>query len=253
MVVAGRIGSVHRVGVSEVADQLRSTARAADGAAGYFPALYARVTERVVEGIAEHRFEDGARMDEFVTRFAGRYLSAARDPSGRARCWQACWEVANDGSLLIVQHLLLGINAHVNFDLPQAVAELAAERGQLSDVRGDFDAVNTILAETSVGVLRDLDHVARWTNEVAALGGGRLFNFSLRRARDQAWQAAEHLVALDDGGRRAYVVELDELVSVLAYLVTRPAFPVSLLLGVARRLEDRDPADVVSALLGGPA
>jgi Family of unknown function (DUF5995) len=241
------------MGVNEVADQLRATARAAEGAAGYFPALYARVTDRVIEGIAEHRFDDGARMDEFVTRFAGRYLAAAGEPSGRARCWQACWDVASDDSLLIVQHLLLGINAHVNFDLPQTVAALALERGQLSDVRGDFDAVNGILAETSVGVLRDLDHVARWTNEVAALGGGRLFNFSLHEARDQAWRAAERLVVLDEDGQRAYDDDLDELVSVLAYLVTRPAFPVSLLVGVARRLETRDPSDVVAALLGAAA
>ena len=236
--------------LSAVAEQLRETARAADGPAGYFPALYARVTDRVVQGIAQDRFDDGARMDEFVARFAGRYLAAARDPSERARCWQACWDVATDGSLLIVQHLLLGINAHVNFDLPPTVAELATERGGLADVRGDFDAVNTILAETSTGVLRDLDHVARWTNEVAALGGGRLFNFSLHRARDEAWRSAQRLVALDGDARRTYLEQLDELVSVLAYLITQPLFPASLLIGLARRLESRDPSEVVAALLG---
>jgi hypothetical protein len=234
--------------VSDVAEQLRETAREANSPAGYFPALYARVTDRVVAGIAEDRFTDGARMDEFVVRFAGRYLAAAS-----ARCWQASWDVASNSSLLIVQHLLLGINAHVNFDLPQAVAALALERGNLSDVRGDFDAVNAILAETSTGVLRDLDRVARWTNEAAALGGGRVFNFSLERTRDEAWRAAERIVALDDDGRRAYIAELDELVSVLAYLVTQPLFPASLLIPLARRLESRDPADVVAALLGGPS
>jgi hypothetical protein len=237
--------------VGDVAEQLRVIARGAGGALGYFPALYARVTDRVVAGIAEGRFDDGPRMGAFVSRFAGRYIAAVDGDSGRARCWQACWDVAGDGSLLIVQHLLLGINAHVNFDLPQTVVESAQERGGLVAVRGDFDMVNVLLAETATGVLRDLDRVARWTNEVASLGGGRVFNFSLRRARAEAWTTAEQFVSLEGDERSGRVSDLDELVAVLAYLITRPVFPASLLVGLARRLESRDPAEVVGVLLDG--
>jgi hypothetical protein len=100
-------------------------------------------------------------------------------------------------------------------------------------------------------VLHDLDRVSRWTNEVATLGGGRLFNFSLRVARDQAWGAAGRLYPLDADGAAAYRAELDRLVSVLAFLVTRPVLPLRLLLPLARRLEERDPRTVTAALLGG--
>ncbi len=44
--------------------------------------------------------------------------------------------------------------------------------------------------------------------------------------------------------------ELDRLVSTLAYLVTRPALPVRVLLLVVRRFEVRDPPRVTAALLG---
>ena len=37
----------------------------------------------------------------------------------------------DEEKLLIVQHLLLGINAHVNHDLALAVVEMAAERGEI--------------------------------------------------------------------------------------------------------------------------
>ena len=85
--------------------------------------------------------------------------------------------------MLIVQHLLLGINAHVNYDLPRVVVELADERGDLRSMRHDFDAVNDVLAATYAEVVKDLDRVSRWVNGAARLGGGRAFNFSLTLAR----------------------------------------------------------------------
>ena len=81
-------------------------------------------------------------------------------------------------------------------------------------------------------------------------GGGDAFNFSLRVARDQAWRAAVAMHALDDDGRRAYRAELDRLVTVLAYLVTRPPLVVRPLVWLARRMEDDDPVAVTRRLLG---
>ena len=52
--------------------------------------------------------------------------------------------------------------------------------------------------------------------------------------------------------QREYVAELDELVSVLAYLITRPPIPVAVFAFVARFLEQRDPKRVTAGLLGTP-
>ena len=81
----------------------------------------------------------------------------------------------------------MAINAHVNYDLAQAAVEVASHEGSLEAVRSDFDTINDVLATTSVGVIRDLDLVSRWTSEAAWLGGGRFFDFGLREARSQAW------------------------------------------------------------------
>ena len=232
------------------AGELRDIALGCDDAAGYFPAMYPRVTGQIARSIDAGKFDDGPRMDNFATVFATRYTAAFRKTIPRPGCWQASWDAAGDERLLIVQHLLLGINAHVNFDLPQAVVAIARETGGLASVRDDFDAVNDVLAATSVGVLKDLDRVSRWVSEAAALGGDRVFRFSLRVARKQAWEAAERLYRLDGQAEQAYVAELDRLVSVLAYLITHPALPGSLLVPVARRLEQHDPYRVVAALLG---
>ena len=238
--------------IRETADELRTIAQSCTDAAGYFPALYSRVTTQIANSIDAHEFADGDRMNVFATEFASRYIRAWQREIPRPRCWQASWDVADDGSLLIVQQLLLGINAHVNYDLPQAAAEIARESGDLASVHDDFDAVNDVLARVSVGVLGELDRLSHWTSAVAALGGGRAFNFSLRTARAQAWSAAERLYALDDLQQREYVTDLDELVSVLAYLITRPPIPVAVFAFFARFLEQRDPKLVIVGLLGAP-
>lgn len=236
--------------IADTARQLRSLAQAAGDASGYFPALYSRVTARIGDAIAAGSFEDGPRTDRFATVFAARYLAAVDDHATSSRCWQACWNVASDRHLLIVQHLLLGINAHVNYDLAQAVVDVADERGELASIRHDFDVVNDVLAHTYDDVIKDLDRVSRWVNSAARLGGGRAFNFSLKMARSRAWQAATTMYALPADRRRAYADELDRYVSVLAFLITRPSPIVRPLFALGRHLEEHDAAKVVNALLG---
>jgi len=236
--------------IDVVAGELRELALAAANALGYFPALYSQVTNRIGTSIQGGTFHDPAEMDGFACSFASLYIGACDKTIPRPQCWQAAWDVASDGRLLIVQHLLLGINAHVNHDLPLAVVAAADQRGDIGSIRADFDAVNEVLAATYFDVQRELDTVSRWTNLAASIGGGRLFNFSLVVARRRAWDAAQRIYPLDAAGRRSYQIELDRLVSVLAYLITRPAIAIQPLLCMARRLEQHDPHKVTTALLG---
>lgn len=236
--------------IGDTAAELRAVALAATDASGYFPALYSVVTSRIAAAIADGQFEDGPRMDRFATTFAELYVGAHADRAAAARCWRATWDVAGDRRLLIVQHLLLGINAHVNYDLAQAAVAVAGPGGDLATVRPDFDAINDVLADTYTTVIRDLDRVSRWVNVAASMGGGRVFRFSLRVARDRAWDAAVRLHGLDGDGRRRYLAELDDLVSVLAYLVANPGPVPELAARLARRLEEQDPLVVTRALLG---
>jgi hypothetical protein len=231
-------------------DELRSVALAADDASGHFPAMYARITREVETAAAAGRFADVQRMEAFARAFAGWYPRTRHDQARVPGCWQAAFDVAGDGRLMIVQHLLLGINAHVNHDLPQVVVALTPPGAELADLRADFDAVNDILAESLPMVLRSLGTVSRWVNTAAVLGGGRLFDFSLQVARRRAWEAAVRMHALGDAGRAEYAVELDRLVRVLAYMVAHPGPVSSVGVALGRRCEERDPRVVTRRLLG---
>ncbi|CAN5496322.1 DUF5995 family protein [soil metagenome] len=236
--------------LSGTIEELRAVALAADDASGHFPAMYARVTERVQRAASSGRFGDDDGMVRFARAFADRYLHPRAGAAAVPGCWQAAWDVADDPTLLIVQHLLLGINAHVNHDLALVVVQLADESGDLAGMRQDFGAINTLLAETMPDVLHDLNRVSRWVNLAAARGGGRFFNFSLATARAQAWRAAERLHRLDAHARGADAADLDHLVRVLGHLVATPGRPVRWLVPLGRRLETRDSRQVTTSLLG---
>jgi len=236
--------------LADTIEQLRAVALGADDADGYFPAMYARVTDRVQRAAGAGDFGDGDRMMSFARSFAQWYLRPRSSGDDVPGSWRAAWDVAGDRSLLIVQHLLLGINAHVNHDLPQVVIEAADGRGDLAGLRPDFDAVNAVLADTMPEVLRDLGRVSSWVNLAAVAGGGRWFNFSLVAARDQAWRFAEFHHGRDQAARATAVAELDELVRVLAYLVTKPPWPARWLVPVGRWLEDDDCRRVTRRVLG---
>jgi hypothetical protein len=231
-------------------DELRAVARDADDAGGYFPAMYARVTERVERDAAAGKVGDRERMEGFARVFAAWYLEPIRGERPMPGSWQAAVDVEADRDLLIAQQLLLGINAHVNHDLPQVVVELADETGDLDALRPGFDAINNLLADTYPALVRDVGRVAWWMAALSARDAGRAFNFSLHRARDMAWMNAERLFALPVDERPAAVVQLDDAVRVLAYLVTRPPWPASWAFPLLRRLESSQPREVTAALLG---
>ena len=163
---------------------------------GYFAVVYRAVTERVRDGIVAGEFADCERMERFDVLFARRYLDARTNwRSGAApvpESWRLAFETAESGRCLVTQHLLLGINAHINLDLGVAAAS-AAPAGEVEALRDDFETINDVLAELVDRMQASLATVSPWTRYVDIAGlrfDEALVNFSLRRARAEAWDFA---------------------------------------------------------------
>jgi hypothetical protein len=95
---------------------------------GLFAVLYRTVTVAVKDGIAAGRFEDGPRMERLDVVFANRYLDAFdryRRGEPTTASWRAAFDAGSRSRVVIMQHLLLGMNAHINLDLGIAAAEVA--------------------------------------------------------------------------------------------------------------------------------
>lgn len=168
---------------------------------GYFAALYRKVTQKVKEGIEAGEFDDGPRMERLDVVFAGRYLEAL-DRSWKGQMPTAPWEVAFDAAgrwrPLILQQLLVGINAHINLDLGIAAAEVSPG-SQIDSLQGDFDRINAILFSLIHEVEDAIGSLSPWIAVLRYLGGkagDELVRFSLRLARDGAWDLAERLAHL---------------------------------------------------------
>lgn len=159
----------------------------------YFPILYRKVTIRIKEGIQNNEFENSQRMEKLDVLFANRYIHAY-ECSGLnntyTKSWRNAFEAAKTGRLLIMQHLLLGINAHINLDLGIAVAETVGEDGELMDFENDFNKINEILGSMIANVKAQLISVSPLFGLLDKFGKGRedkLASFSINIARDGAW------------------------------------------------------------------
>src|SRR5688500_7013827 len=88
---------------------------------GYLVALYERVTSNVRHALrAGNVFDDGPRMERLDVVFANRFLEAwDQHVAGRrpSESWAAAFARLDDPGPLVVQHLMLGMNAHINLDL----------------------------------------------------------------------------------------------------------------------------------------
>jgi hypothetical protein len=217
------------------------------GAAGYFAALYLRMTRAVIAGIAAGRFEDGPRMERLILVFGARYLEAYRrfqagENAGKA--WQAAFLAHQQNRISIIQHLLLGINAHINLDLGIAAGEIAPGPA-IEALRKDFDTINNVIAGLVDDVqdrLGSLSFPMRLLDRLAGKADESVANFSIHVARKASWQAAKTYAKAETGAARdAIIAGLDEAASLLARRISHPGFIANLVLVPVRWFE---PADV---------
>lgn len=221
---------------------------------GYFAALYHKVTVRVREGILNHEFDNGARMERLDVIFANRFLWAVQQyrnkqtPSGS---WQATFDACLKRRILVLQHLLLGMNAHINFDLGIAAVE-AANRNDLRSIRNDFNAINTILGSLVFEVMNELNRVSPLLSLFGfhATNESILIQFSITNARDGAWGFAENLS--DQIGKPAWewtqcMNSRDAIIQKLGLSLVKPKGLIRITIWIIHLFEWKSPARVIKA------
>ncbi len=227
--------------------------KAKDSRQGYFAALYRRVTISVKEGIAAGRFHDGPRMERLDVIFANRYLDArARHLAGEppTESWRFAFQQARRWRPMILQHLLLGMNAHINLDLGIAAAQTAPQ-GALHELERDFKEINTVLSELVDEMQERIGSVSPWLAWAGRIGNkadDAIVNFSMQNARDAAWAFAQRLAPLGQEAQAAAIAARDLEVARFAKLVSNPGpFGSSLALFIRLRESSNIPR-VIEAL-----
>lgn len=197
---------------------------------GFFASLYHKVTVNVRDGVNSGQFNDNSRLAELDVLFANRFLYALyewRKGNPVTQSWQVAFEAARSRSKLVLQHLLLGINAHINLDLGIAVVE-TANGSDLNALRADYLSINAILSSLSYSVINKLNIVSPFLSLLGFSGtksNSMLVQFSIGNARDGSWGFAEDLSSKHEAERAAFIAGRDvEIADLARAIITHKGF-----------------------------
>ncbi len=227
--------------------------KAKNSTLGFFPALYRQVTMKVKQGIADGFFDDGPRMERFDVIFANRYLDAFdtyQSGNKPTRAWRVAFNAAPQDELIILQHLLLGINAHINLDLGIAAAEVAPGDA-LPDLEGDFNKINDILVsllDPAQDAINEFSPLMELLDKVGGNTDEAIANFSIDKARQEAWENAQLLASQSSEQQSSTINLLDRKVSFLGRLIVNPGYILGKAIEIIRFAESRDVPAIIDAL-----
>jgi hypothetical protein len=228
--------------VAEVVAQLRQRLVDLPPAAAHrrtFLETYLRITEAVGQAVAAGGFEDGGWVSRWDVTFAGLFL-AAHDADaagdGAPRPWRLAFGA--DPALPPLVHVLVELNAHVNWDLPQALLaviddEDLGSESLVASRRRDHARIDEVLAAQTAAEGRRLNGglVGRALVPVNTW----LTHRFLPRAREQAWRNVLVLAAGRRTGPEAYAARLQNLDALSSAKVTELLDPHWVLARVAVR------------------
>lgn len=239
--------------VIRLLDQIISEAERKNDPAGYFAALYRKVTVRVKEGIASGYFDDGPRMEQLDVAFAKRYLDAYFDFANQkpvALSWQKAFDLFQKKRPIVLQHLLMGMNAHINLDLGIAAAEVSAKVNPAS-LHADFNRINEILSalvheveENLSSIWPALKFILKHTGQV----DDYLVDFSMKLARDGAWKFASQYAETPATEQAPALEARDLKVAAKTDLILKPGLLAVLVLWFVRITERGSVTDKIRKL-----
>jgi hypothetical protein len=220
---------------------------------GYFACLYRKMTVAIKDGIDKGLFEDAARMEKLDVFFANRYLEAyTQFISGQkpTASWQTAFDAAASDQLTVLQHLLLGINAHINLDLGIAAAKVSTPE-TIAQLANDFNKVNEVIGSLFGDVQTSLTKIAFPMYFIKKLNPQKttaVLNFSISKARQTAWANALLLSEIGEAGEQQVIATTDKIVFTVAQGIQSPGKIMSWLLKWIRWTESKDISKNISYL-----
>jgi uncharacterized protein DUF5995 len=232
--IAGRSRCVDKT-IREMTRRFDSLAASCDHKA-IFSLTYLRVTQAYRQTIDEPFFDDTSFVNYEDTVFAHYYFAAFDDwTAGQIEDVPPAWRIAFDAAarheVSATGDLLLGVNAHVQRDLPfvlYAIGGLARPGG--SSRKPDFDRVDVILNHVMqpliAEIARRFDPTADDAELPGSLDDAALFQL-LAAWREDAWRNAEALAdAQTPAARDLVAAQIENAAAVEARtIVASTAYP----------------------------
>jgi hypothetical protein len=152
--------------------------------------------------------------DGLFANFYFRVLRTADSGGAVPEAWRIAFDVAGEGEVNAAQDMLLGINAHVQNDMPFVLASLGLRTPKGESRKADHDASNAVLEQAYQRVVdeveRRYDPMMGATNPDAVPVDDAAGLELVRSWRERVWRNAERLVnAAGEVERRQVAREIE--------------------------------------------
>ena len=212
--------------------------------ARFFLATYLRTTRAVAGELAGGGFRDPEWVERWDVAFAGLYLDAVEAAQAGRRPpepWAVAFGAGGRDDLPPLRHVLLGMNAHINFDLAQSLLAVISEPefddpGLLAARRADHEHIDQVLVarvgaedtelEAAGGPRSRTDRLLQPLNRLAT----KRF---LRESRAKVWANTRLLDTARRAGPDAYAARLAQLEQLAATRVADLMAPGQVVLKLA--------------------
>lgn len=220
---------------------------------GVFAYVYWRTTQRIQEGIAQGEFANPEKMERFDVAFAKRYIDAYwqfKDGQTPTQSWLSSFH-ARLQKLTLMQHLLMGMNAHINLDLGIVAAE-AAPGEKIQEIEADFMKVNAILASLTDEMQARMGRVSiliAWLDKIGGKKDELVADLGILLSREYAWFVARQLAMRSSEEQLAYIQKVDQDIARLSRTIQEPPGRIfKFLLRIISWFEEKDVQKIIDNL-----
>lgn len=205
-----------------------------------FLGTYRRTTLAIGKAVDAGAFEDAEWVERWDVVFAELYLAALDAHLGDgspSRPWRLAFEPPP--GLPALRHVLLGINAHVNYDLPQALLAVISDddfsdASLIASRRRDHERIDSVLSRRVAAEDAELaGHGLTLTDRLLQPLNRLSTKRFLRESRAKVWHNTVALQAARLDGPDAYDVRLGELEVLSAARIADLLAPGQVLLRLA--------------------
>lgn len=213
---------------------------------GYFAALYKNITVLIKLAAEKGEFENKLLLEKLDVAFAQRYLDAVNQFREQnlpdSSPWFLVFQTSETERLTIVQHLLLSINVHINYDLPIACAQVGPNEKILT-LCNDYFKLNGILSGAIKAVEKGIFQLSPLLSLLARnipKIERKLLNFSLGVARSRSWECACKQAIADLDQKDNIIYESGDNAHQLNLRIVSPGFFAGIITFFIRVLEVHD-------------
>jgi Family of unknown function (DUF5995) len=209
-----------------------------------FSLLYLRVTDHIGDAVrTAGYFNDPGLISHEDALFASYYFNAydayaKGDLAHTPVAWQVAFNAAQNEQVQGIGNLLLGMNAHINRDLPYVLFSMGLANPDGTSRKPDHDKVNDVLYSAYDDAIAE--GARRFDSSLQSDSGPTAADTGIQSVilwREEAWRNAERLAsATSDAERAAISQQIDQAAADEAQVI-KAAYSYD---GIVNKASDRD-------------